>query len=195
MMYKKTETLRQELDAMIQHLEDYVLDQRLFKTITVFGAKSNRLIKMTLGGMLERISELEREGENNEILLLIDRAKEALKREEGRQRKGFIALLARESKSYTDSWDWFLQNCWEDDADCGANYAQEVNLRLRLERLLQYGGHHAELAASRRRVRLLDQRLSSIWQKSNTPIIGSPDDFPPDAYWWLYGQPSAQNGH
>lgn len=192
-MYKKTDTLRRELDAMIQQLEDYVLDQRLFKTITVFGTKSNRLIKMTLGGMLERISELEREGGNNEILSLIDQAKEALKREQSRQRKGFVALLARETKSYTDSWEWFLQNCWEDDADCRADYAQEVSLRLRLERLLQYGGHHAELADSRRRVRLLDQRLSSIWQKSNTPIIGRRKDFPPDIYWWLYGQPRAQN--
>lgn len=179
----------QELDAMIQHLENYVLDQRLFKTITVFGSKSNRLIKMTLGGMLERIAELEKEEENHERLQLIHKAKEALKREQIRQPKGFMALLARETKSYTDSWKWFLQNCWEEDAECAAAYAQEVALRLRLEYLLQYGGDHAELADSRRRVRLLDQRLSSIWEKSNTPILGRPNDFPADTYWWLYGQP------
>lgn len=194
-MSKKTETLMRELDAMIQQLEDYVLDQRLFKTITVFGPKSNRLIKMTLGGMLERISKLEKEGENHERLQLINQAKEALNREQIRQRKGIVALLARETKSYTDSWEWFLQNCWEEDAECGADYAQEVGLRLRLEHLLQYGADYAELADSRRRVRLLDQRLSSIWQKSKTPILGPPNNFPPDTYWWLYGQPRAQNSH
>ena len=119
-MGKKTEVLIQELDAMIQNLEDYVLDQNLFKTITVFGSKSNRLIKMTLGSVLERIHELERAGENNERLQLIHRAKSALSREEVRQPQAFVALLARETKSYTDSWAWFLQNCWEEDADCAA---------------------------------------------------------------------------
>ena len=106
-----------------------------------------------------------------------------------------MALLARETKSYTDSWEWFLQNCWEGNANCRADYAQEVSLRLRLERLLQYGADYAELLDSRKRVRLLDQRLSSVWQKSDTPIIGTHEAFSPDTYWWLYGQPHAQNGH
>lgn len=194
-MGKKTEVLIQELDAMIQHLEDYVLDQDLFKTITVFGSKSNRLIKMTLGSVLERIDELERAGGNNERLQFIHRAKNALSREEVRQPQAFVALLARETKSYTDSWAWFLQNCWEEDADCAADYEQEVGLRLRLEYLLQYGGHHTELADSRKRIHLLDQRLGSIWKKSHSPILGSSAIFPPDAYWWLYGRPSAQKSH
>lgn len=189
-MSKKTNILIQEIEAMIQNLENYVLDQTLFKTITVFGSSSTYLIKMTLGSMLERIAELEREGESKPRLQLIHQAKNALNREESRQRTGFAMLLAREAKSYTDSWTWFLQNCWEEDNNCAADYAQEVGIRLRLEYLLQYGADYAELADSRKRVHLLDQRLRSIWKEDSTPIIGSPANFPPDTYWWLYGRPN-----
>ena len=188
-MHKKSDTIVRELDAMSHQLQDYVLEQRLFKTITVFGY-GPRLIKMTLGAIFERIAELEKLTSDSEAAQVVRQAKEALAREQRSQPTRFFKLLGREAKSYTDSWKWFLENCWEGNGECRSAYAQEVGLRLRLERLLKYAGNHAELAESRKRIRSLDQRLRTIWEESNTPIIGDKDQFPREDYWWLYGQPS-----
>ncbi|MGB0384375.1 MAG: hypothetical protein ACPGWR_06080 [Ardenticatenaceae bacterium] len=190
-MDKKTTKIIQELEAMTEHLQDYVLGGRLFKTITVFGANPH-LIKMTLGGMLERMAELktlEKDVSDSKVAEVVRQAEEALKREQRSQPNRFFKLLAREAKSYTDSWKWFLQNCWEGDARCASDYAQEVGIRLRLQRLLSYGGQHAELAESRQRIGSLDERLRTIWQEAEHPIIGDKKHFSPKEYWWLYGQP------
>ena len=45
---------------MSEHLQDYLLDERLYKTITVPSESGDRLIKMTIGAMLERLGQSER---------------------------------------------------------------------------------------------------------------------------------------
>jgi hypothetical protein len=101
-------------------------------------------------------------------------------------------MLGREAKSYTDSWNWFLQNCWEGDERCRLDYPQEVDLRLRLERLLAEGAGRPEMEDSRQRIRVLDERLRRIWSVADEPLTGSPERYPREQYWWLYGNPTPQ---
>ncbi len=179
------ETTRHELAAMVRHLEDYLLDNDLYKTITVTTPTGDHLIKMTLGGLLERMDEAETQGASDAAR----EAREALERVKRMMPDRYYERLAREAKSYADSWNWFLQNCWEGEARCRADYAQEVDTRLRLERLFEEGGEHTDLAAARQRIRSLDQRLRDIWQESGTPLLGDTSRYPREQYWWLYGRP------
>lgn len=187
-MHKKPNAVMNELSVMTEHLSDYLLSDRLFKTISVPSTKGERLVKMTLGGMIERIAELEEHAPQGADEV-IKEAKEALQQKKHTYADYFFEKLAQEVKSYTDSWNWFLQNCWENDSRCYSDYAAEVNIRLRLERLLVYVGEDQEVAVYRRRIRTLDERLRGIWQETNKPIIGKESNYPRVQYWWLYGHP------
>lgn len=178
-----------ELEAMGQKLDDYLLGDDLYKTITVHAPEGDRLIKMTLGGMLERIADLSYAEVASPV---VQQARAALDRARRAMPERYHSRLAREAKSYTDSWNWFLQNCWEGDGRCRADYALEVPIRLWLERLLEEGGDHQALADSRTRLRALDERLANIWEEGDAPVAGSADRHPRDRYWWLYGLPLPQ---
>ena len=191
-MHPTNESTIHELAAMSQHLQDYLLDDRLYKTVTVSSGRGERLIKMTIGAMLERMDELESSSLAGAAAPVLEQAQEALQRARRSQTDQFYQMLGREAKSYTDSWNWFLQNCWEGDRKCRSDYAQEVGLRLRLERLLEEGGEHPALADSRQRVRALDERLRAIWEEQETPVVETRGTLPSDRYWWLYGRPRPQ---
>ncbi len=178
-----------ELDAMSRKLEDYLLGDDLYKTITVTAPSGDRLIKMTIGGMLERIDEL---AEQDETHPAIQRANEALERARSVQTNRYYGMLGREAKSYTDSWNWFLQNCWEGEGRCRADYPLEVPLRLRVERLLEEGGDRPELVDTRNRIRSLDRQLREIWEEQDEPVVQNGSRYPRERYWWLYGRPNPQ---
>ncbi len=178
-----------ELESMSDKLEDYLLDEELYKTITVHAPEGEHLIKMTIGGMLERLEELRAHDASNPVIVL---AEGALERAQTVMPDRYFAKLAREAKSYTDSWNWFLQNCWEGDGRCRSDYAQEVPLRLRVARLLDSAGERPELADTRARVRSLDHQLEEIWEESDEPVLAgaTAERYPVDRYWWLYGRPA-----
>lgn len=189
MQHSNPETAARELQAMSERLEDYLLGNDLYKTISVHAPNGEHLIKMTLGGMLERIAELEAQGGATEVA---SQAREAIARGQRMMGDHYFEMLGREAKSYTDSWNWFLQNCWEGEARCRADYPLEVDTRLRLERLFEAGGERPELADSRQRVRSLDERLRAIWQPEDQPISRDAAPYPREQVWWLYGRPQPQ---
>lgn len=175
-----------ELQTMTEELENYLLDDRLFRTITVAGKQGDYLTKMTLGGMLERIADLQRAEHAPEV---VEAAQGALERAQRVMGEAYDLMLAREAKSYADSWRWFLQSCEESPEECGRDYAQEVPLRLRLERLLEAGRDRPALDEARRESARLDQRLREIWQRGDAPLLES--EFPREQVWWLFGRPAA----
>lgn len=169
-----------ELRAMTANLQDYVIDGDLYKTITVKGDHGESLIKMTVGGMLERIAELTESGAATDV---VTSAQEALAREQRSQPDNFWALVAREAKSYADSWQWYLQRLEEGDEQSLRDFKSEAGTRTRLERLLNLDEEQPTLNEARRRTAALDERLKAMWIDSGT---GSGTDF-----WWLHGMPKA----
>jgi hypothetical protein len=189
-MHHASEAIAYEIKAMIAELQDYLLDNRLFKTVTVSSPSGDQLIKMTIGGLLERMEALQAQEANGDVEDLLAEARSALERARQSLPERYYEKLAREAKSYTDSWNWFLQNCWEGERRCRSDYPQEVPIRVRLEHLLEEGQNRPELADSRQRVRKLDEQLREIWEEGDTPLHGSSDHYPRDRYWWLYGRPA-----
>ena len=181
-----TTELSEDLRAMSSKLEDYLLDDELYKTITVPTARGDRLIKMTLGGMLERIRDLRDQAPNDPA---IQKAEEALAYMRANRPEPYYQRLAREAKSYAGSWNWFLQDCWDNTASCADNYASEVPLRQRIELLLREGGTRPEMSNVRQQVDALDQRLRKIWVPRDQAVVKGGDKYDKAQYWWLYGEP------
>lgn len=166
---------KQELQAMTNHLQDYVLDGELYKTITVTSDHGDSLIKMTIGGMLDRIAALETTGGDISVVVA---AREALAREQRSQAQGFSNLVAREAKSNADSWSWYLQRVAENEEQSIRDYPHEKGIRTRLERLLELGANDPALQATKTRVATLDRQLKEQWQGTTT-----------GGYWWENGSP------
>jgi hypothetical protein len=170
---------KQELQAMTDHLQDYVLDGELYKTVTVKGEHGDSLIKMTIGGMLDRIAALEA---NSESLEVVGAAREAVAREQRSQPEGFTALVAREAKSNADSWSWYLQRVTEGEEQSIRDFPQEKGIRTRLERLLELGGNEPALQDTKSRTATLDRQLKEHWQGNTT-----------EGYWWENGSPQLRD--
>jgi len=47
------------LESMVNRLEEYLEDERLFKTITAYTPAGEQLVKLTIGAVLDRLAELE----------------------------------------------------------------------------------------------------------------------------------------
>lgn len=178
------------LSSMVNRLQDYLEDDRLFKTITVYTPEGERLLKMTIGTILQRLEELRERPLDQEQADELAELEHEFERVRQRNRDLYFKKLGRELKSYVDSWRWFLQNCWDGDQKCVADYPLEVATRLRIESLLEEGAHHPALAEGRRRVEELDARLHANWQPGEFIL---PEElasrYPRDRYWWLYGRP------
>lgn len=166
---------KDELQTMTSHLQDYVLDGELYKTVTVTGPHGESLIKMTIGGMLDRIAALETTAEADDVVAA---AREAIAREQRSQPQSFSTLVAREAKSNADSWSWYLQRVAENEEQSIRDYPHEKGIRTRLERLLELGVNDPALQATRARVATLDSQLKEQWQGT---AAGS--------YWWETGTP------
>lgn len=166
---------KEELQTMTNELQDYVLDGELYKTVTVSGPHGESLIKMTIGGMLDRIAVLESTGD---AINVAGAAREALAREQRSQPQSFSALLAREAKSNADSWSWYLQRVAENEEQSIRDYPHEKGIRTRLERLLELGANDPALQATNARVATLDRQLKEQWQGATT-----------GSYWWENGTP------
>jgi hypothetical protein len=177
------------LSSMVDKLRDYLEDDRLFKTITAYTPQGERLLKMTLGGIFQRIEELREAALDEEQREELTDLQAEVAQVRQQQADAFYKKLNRELKSYIDSWRWFLQNCWEGDAKCLADYPQEVDLRQRVDALLRIAGERVNPDEARR-IAELDQRLRRQWEPGN--FLLSPAEqsrYPETTYWWLYGRP------
>lgn len=182
------------LESMVEHLDDYLDDERLFKTITAYPPDGERLVKLTIGAMLDLIDELQ----SRDLAAIHEEKLTELKQRAGRirqQRSGaYFEKVAHELKSYADSWRWFLQSCEDGEQRCVTEYPDEVSTRLRIERLLDEAGDRPETTDQRRRIEKLDRRLRDIWSPGDFVLRDAPADaYPRDAYWWLYGRPRVDN--
>lgn len=192
MAREPTATALAILESMVNRLEDYLDDDRLFKTITAYTPAGEQLVKLTIGAVLDRLADLEQRddlspAERQKLAELAARVAD-IKR---RRPEAYYRKLAREANSYADSWRWFLQSCEEGDRRCARDYPFEVTTRLRLQRLLDEGEGHRELEAARHRVAELDRRLRRMWKRGPFVLSGvSPEQYPEERYWWLYGEPA-----
>ena len=120
------------LGRMVERLDDYLDDDQLYKTITVYPPEGERLVKLTIGAMLEHFDALRDRDDltsaQRERFVELERTVGRLKEQRD---EAYYSKLAQELKSYTDSWRWFLQTCEDGDRQCETEYPHEVKTRLR----------------------------------------------------------------
>lgn len=128
-----------EAEQMASELADYLMGDQLFRQIVVETPAGLRQPKMTLGGLVERIEQLEA---SNEVGVRDRRRVQAVRDtwETIRQRypEQVKEKLQREMKSYLHSWRYYLQERaqnpekWKNDYDVELRNRKRVELVIRL---------------------------------------------------------------
>ena len=126
------------VEKMVEELPDYFARDELFRQLVVHTPWGDKLPKMTLGGLVERLKLLE---ENGDLLTPEERARvEAARRAYEdfvrTHRRQVEQRLRREFKSYLNSWKWYLDELRENPEKI-ADYRQEVHTRRRLDVLIE----------------------------------------------------------
>jgi hypothetical protein len=179
--------------AMVEELEDYIIEDELFRTVGVRVPGSGDMkIKMTGGDLLTRLYRLKQEQDR---LTPEQRKQYAEIEAEARTtiyslKTRFHQRLQREIKSRLDSLRWFIDETSEDMARGRANYPFEIRNRQRIEEILKEldGDIAQELAAQ---IASVDGTLGAmrmgpefVWDPSLRSI------FPQKPYWYLYAAPA-----
>ncbi len=178
-------------EAMVIELENYLFSDRLFYQLVVRTPFGDRQPKLTIGGLLERLHQLQwgREELDPAQCDGLEELHEAYADVKRRWSDLFEQKVRREIHSLLDSWRWFMQDCEDRHGRCQTEYASEVWIRTRIAWLMdELPG--ADLGEEQGRLARLDAQLnrvfragSFVWDPALEPF------FPRSDYWWLYGRP------
>ena len=181
------------VEQMVSELSDYFARDELFRQLVVHTPWGDDLPKMSLGGLVERLQYLQRHRDmlTAEEQERLDKAWQAYEEAIRYRRQEVAHRLRREFKSFLNSWKWYLDELRE-NPDKVADYPAEVHNRLRLTTLLNEARRLGiDLDPEQlRQLEELDDFLRSHWTPGNFSLKGfGPDDFSPEAHWYLYGRP------
>jgi hypothetical protein len=178
-------------EAMVAELEDYIINDELYRTLIVRTSAGDENIRMTGGDLLARLHRLqgERDRLNADQRIRLDAAQRRADEIIYSYKTRFHERLAREMKARLDSLKWFLDECAEDPRRCRTEFPFEMRNRQRIEEILkQVGPTTPEELAERlravdRRIRMIAQGSDFIWDARVKHI------YPPERYWYLYMRP------
>jgi hypothetical protein len=133
-----------EAEAMAAELVDYLLSNRLFWQLSVETPLGSQQPKLTLGGLWERMKELEAASElgagDRRRLAVVNTAWEDARR---RYPPQFSEKLKRELESYLKNWRYFLDQYARDPERWREEYEVELRNRRRVELVLRLLGPDA----------------------------------------------------
>ncbi len=188
---EKLDTALAEAKEMAKALPKYLDQDELFWQMIIHTPEGDKLPKMTIGGLLERVRHLERnreklDGAAQESLRQIE---ESIDDARSRFREAYAKFLQKEFSSYLHSWHWYLDDLLSGNGDALDRYPQEVSIRERIELLIEEAGKvGAELPLEK--VKAEDERLRRIWSEGDFIWPKELQKFyPKGRYWWLYGKP------
>ena len=178
-------------EAMVDELENYLINDDLYRTVIVRLPSGDENVRMTLGDLFSRFKRLEGEREQ-----LSEAERQRL--DSVRQRAESIIYsfrtralqrMEREIKGRLDSLKWFLDDCNQDRQRCRSEYPFEIRNRQRIQELLgQFGTNLPQPLADRlaqidNRIRQITHGTGFIWDNRLQAA------FPPQPYWYLYVSP------
>ncbi len=180
--------------AMVNELEDYLFGDKLYRQLVVRTPEGDKLPKMTVGALLDRLQALERQ--RTQLTPDEQRQFQAIRERWRALKSQWVAQYADkvlwELKSLLDSWTWFIDDCMAGKRSCAEDYASEVWIRVRMEDLLRDVSGMANLADTRARLAPLDARLKRMFMPGafvwGAERAGA---YAQDQYWFLYGKPIA----
>jgi hypothetical protein len=182
--------------AMADEIGDYLKSSTLFWEPDRHRPGGADLPKLTIGGSLLAMRRLETlhgrlDAEQAQALA---RAREALAHQKQEWSIRYQTKLARELRSRLDAWAWYLDDVNQQGEPAIAHYPRQVETRAKIDLLL---GEAAEVGLdgeeSRQRLADLDERLGARF------IVGEfcwmeelASGFPPERFWYLWGQPRTE---
>lgn len=179
------------VEAMAVALENYIVGDDLYHTITVRTDAGEETLQMTGADLLTRLYRLQGESAmlSGEEQARFTTAKLRVEQTIATLRTRFYARLQREIKTRLASLKWFLDDYAADPQRCRIEFPFEMRNRQQIEealKLLEY-----QLPASlQHTLQVIDERLRQvampaefIWDSRWKPI------FPPQPYWYLYRRP------
>lgn len=181
--------------AMSAELEEYIIGNELYRTITVTLPSGDQLLQMTGADLLTRLYRLN--GERDQLSTAeqqeLDRVTAAVTQTIYSLRTRFHRRLIREIKARLDSLKWFLDDCGADMQRAHIEFPFEMRNRQRIEEALKELGE--ELPEEiRRYLRRVDDRIRLVatgspflWDNRLQPL------FPAERYWYLYRRPVNRN--
>lgn len=178
--------------AMNEELEEYIVEDELYRTITVSLPSGDQMLQMTGADLLTRLYRLQ--GERSQLSAeeqsIFDTVKESVERTIYSLRTRFHKRLEREIKARLDSLKWFLDDCAADSQRCYVEFPFEMRNRQRIEEAIKEldGPLPDELRKQLRqiddRIRLVAVSSEFLWDERLKSI------FPADPYWYLYQRPA-----
>lgn len=178
-------------EAMVDELEDYILNEELYRTLIVRTSRGDERIMMTGGDLLTRLYRLA--GERDQLSVEMQQRIDAVQKRADAiiysLKSRFNQRLQREIKTRLDSLKWYLDDCIGDPVRCRTNFPYEIRNRQRVEEALKRFGDELpddlreSLHAVDQRIRQLTHGVGFIWDSRLQPI------FPPSPYWYLYVSP------
>ena len=174
--------------AMVEHLKPYIYEDQLF------GQISNKLPKLTLGGLLMRqyrLQSLEDELSSGQRQRF-HTVNETLKSVRYEWLTHFRDKLLHEFNSRMNAMQWFLEDCSKDRKSCDPNWPNEAEKRTIIHHVVHEAEfekvftdeHRGTLSAIDARLRGLAVGDTFLWDEDLQPI------YPRATFWWLYGRPS-----
>lgn len=173
---------------MVSELENYIVNEDLYRTVSVRLPTGDVRLQMTGGDLLTRLYRLDKErarlstSDQNDLNTLQEEAERIIYS----LRTRFNQRLERELKARVDALKWYLDEAAQNPAEGRANYPYEIRNRQRIEEIVKRIG--ADLpAASLAPVSSIDNRLRGlslgdrfVWDPSLEAV------FPRQPYWYLY---------
>jgi len=173
---------------MVGELENYIVNEDLYRTVTVRTPGGEARLQMTGGDLLTRLYRLSRErarltpAEQQELDALQAESEKIIYSLKTR----FQERLVRELKARTDALKWYLDDAAQNPNEGKANYPYEIRNRQRIEEIVKALGNNvpqenaAALANVDRRLRGMGSGATFVWDPSLAEV------FPSQPYWYLY---------
>ncbi len=178
-------------EGMAAELEDYIIDEELYRTMTVRTSEGDQRLKMTGGDLLSRLHRLQavRTQLPPDQQVRLDAVQKTAETTIYSLRTRFHDRLKREIKARLDSLKWYLDDFAQDQRRARAEFPFEIRNRQRIEEIKKELGENLtpELATAinqiDHRIRMVSSGSSFIWDAQLKPA------FPPSPYWYLYVTP------
>ena len=189
---ERLDTALIEAREMAKALPKYLDQDELFWQMIIHTPEGDKLPKMTLGGLLERVQYLEmsREKLSDADLETLQEVKREIEEARKQYRDAYAKFLERELSSHLHSWHWYLDDLLGGNGDALERYPQEVWIRTRIELLVEEAGK-VGANVPEDKIRAEDRRLREVWVEGEFIWPEWLKKFyPKDRYWWLYGKPT-----
>lgn len=182
------------LKEMVEVFDDFILADRLYRTLLVHTAEGDRQPTMSAGRFLMSIRHLEHERQKltHEERSALDSAQSRLETIRIHLSARYLDKLLHELRGQVSSWRWFLDDCLSGSGGCEEIYPGDVRSRVRIELLLEELEQLGAESVNETRIQVAtqDSRLRAIWLPG--PFIWqdeNPSAYPEKEFWFLYGLP------